>query len=127
MKSRPEVLARRGEGDEVVFDLQVSPELDFFAGHFPGRPILPGVIQVQWAIAFARELGWGRGEFQALEQLKFNALVRPPARLSLRLIRNAQGLQFAYSENENRCSSGRVRFGDAGTRPSGMATATPEK
>lgn len=114
MPSRPEVLARRDEGEEIVFDLRVPPELDFFAGHFPGRPILPGVVQIHWAIAFARELGWVQGDFEALEQLKFNALIRPAACLELRLRRSAQGLQFSYSEEETRCSSGRVRFGDAG-------------
>ncbi len=111
MSALPDVLARRQEGEDVVFELWVSPEQSFFAGHFPGRPILPGVIEVHWAIGLARELGWVQGDFEALEQLKFNALIRPGARLLLRLGRSAQGLHFAYSEGETRCSSGRVRFG----------------
>lgn len=31
-------------GESIVAELDVSPELDLFRGHFPGKPILPGVI-----------------------------------------------------------------------------------
>ncbi|KAB2840154.1 MAG: AMP-binding protein, partial [Burkholderiales bacterium] len=64
----PEVMARRREGETLVLQLRVAPELDFFAGHFPSQPILPGVMQVHWAIHFARLEALTEGEFQALEQ-----------------------------------------------------------
>lgn len=31
-------------GQSVVAELDVDPELPLFAGHFPGHPVLPGVI-----------------------------------------------------------------------------------
>ena len=31
-------------GVEVTAELDVDPELALFAGHFPGHPVLPGVI-----------------------------------------------------------------------------------
>ena len=31
-------------GKSVVAELDVDPELDIFKGHFPGHPVLPGVI-----------------------------------------------------------------------------------
>lgn len=34
-------------GGSVKAHFYVRPEMDIFKGHFPGRPILPGVIQVE--------------------------------------------------------------------------------
>ncbi len=35
------------EGCSVIANFYADPELDIFKGHFPGRPILPGVVQVE--------------------------------------------------------------------------------
>ena len=42
-------------GVEVTAELDVDPELALFAGHFPGHPVLPGVIIME-ALAQARVL-----------------------------------------------------------------------
>lgn len=34
-------------GSRVIAHFYVNPDLDIFRGHFPGHPILPGVIQVE--------------------------------------------------------------------------------
>ena len=34
-------------GKSVVAELDVDPELDIFKGHFPGHPVLPGVIVME--------------------------------------------------------------------------------
>ena len=34
-------------GQSVVAELDVNPELPLFAGHFPGHPVLPGVILME--------------------------------------------------------------------------------
>jgi 3-hydroxymyristoyl/3-hydroxydecanoyl-(acyl carrier protein) dehydratase len=113
MAMQPEVLGQRREGDDLVLRLRVPAELEFFPGHFPGRPILPGVLQVHWAIAQARAVAWALGEFQTLEQLKFNALIEPGAELELRLCWGDGVLRFSYTQGTTRCSAGRVRFGEA--------------
>lgn len=114
MNTLPEVLAvMRGE-TAVTIELRVDPELAFFAGHFPGKPILPGVVQVDWALRLAQAEGLQAGEFQGIDLLKFNALIRPGDRLRLVLERDARdGFSFAYWRGDERCSSGRVRGGTA--------------
>ncbi len=38
---------KRAVGGIVRASFHVSPEMDVFKGHFPGKPILPGVIQLE--------------------------------------------------------------------------------
>ena len=125
----PEVLAVRrkcNESDEldereasarVVLDLHVPPALAHFPGHFPGLPILPGVVQIDWAVRLARLHlpGCCAGAFSALEGVKFQALVLPDARLELALFWNAakDRLEFSYANGQRKCSTGRLVFGAA--------------
>ncbi|MEO7247844.1 MAG: 3-hydroxyacyl-ACP dehydratase FabZ [Novosphingobium sp.] len=70
----------------------VSMNEQFFQGHFPGRPIMPGVLQIE-ALAQAagilaiETLGLaGTGKlvyFMAIEQAKFRAPVEPGVLLDL--------------------------------------------
>ena len=113
-----QVLAVRqsdGAPQQVVIDLHVPPELAHFAGHFPELPILPGVVQIDWAIGQAREHLPLRGQFVALENVKFLALVLPDARLELTLTWDEEltRLEFTFANSERQCSSGRIVFGGA--------------
>ncbi len=48
-----------GEADGVIaFEFQFAPEDPTFAGHFPNRPLLPGVFQLEMARASAE---WALG------------------------------------------------------------------
>lgn len=112
----PEVLRVDSEvGYRVALDLLVTPEIVHFAGHFPGAAILPGVVQVDWAIHFARLHLPLRGEFSALENLKFLAVVQPGETLRLSLAWDAeQGrLDFSYATPTRKFSAGRAVFGGA--------------
>ncbi|HEV7799798.1 MAG TPA: hypothetical protein VGP15_01860 [Burkholderiales bacterium] len=117
----PEVLSTRVDAGATVLELAIAAELLAFDGHYPGNPILPGVVQVDWAIRLAREaFGAATGRaywdaFAGIEQLKFHQLIRPGERLALRLeLKAAEGkLAFSYEGAEGRKSSGQIRFGHA--------------
>ena len=96
----------------IVALKNVSINEPFFNGHFPGAPILPGVAQVDWAIAFARERFAMPARFIRMEALKFSQPALPGMHLDLELHWNAEAatLQFEYRSTTGRHSSGRVVF-----------------
>lgn len=81
----PELIAQARDGDALLLDLFVPANLYYFDGHFPGRPVLPGVVQTHWAVHYGREYFGELGEFAGLEVLKFQQIITANQQLSLRL------------------------------------------
>ena len=135
----PTVLARvpgpqapgAGEGPArirgLALTLALDPDLLAFQGHFPGDPILPGVVQVDWAIRFGTEAFGPLGRFCGLDQVKFLGLIRPGERLQLQLgwapdpvAAGAPGggmLRFKYLVEGVVRSTGAARFAATDPRP----------
>jgi acyl-CoA synthetase (AMP-forming)/AMP-acid ligase II len=109
----PIVRARERDATTARLTLDVPADLIHFEGHFPGRPVLPGIVLVDWAIQYGcREVGCD-GEFRALERVKFHRVVPPETALRLTLDWRAaeRVLEFAYESSAGPHASGRVRFG----------------
>jgi 3-hydroxymyristoyl/3-hydroxydecanoyl-(acyl carrier protein) dehydratase len=108
----PEILGERAAPGRVELELRVPPDLEYFAGHFPGMPILPGVVQIDWSIRLGRARLPLRGGFAAAAQLKFLAIVRPGAQLTLTLELKAENtkLNFSYAGAGRKYSSGTLVF-----------------
>lgn len=81
----PELIAQGRDGDALVLDLFVPANLYYFDGHFPGRPVLPGVVQTHWAVHYGREFFGELGEFAGLEVVKFQQVITANQQLRLRL------------------------------------------
>ncbi len=67
--------ARRGASGAWSMDFTFPPSFMGFDGHFPGRPILPGMVQIMAATLVA-----GSGGPLALEKIsraKFSRIVEP--------------------------------------------------
>ncbi|MDE1183536.1 AMP-binding protein [Paraburkholderia sp.] len=109
-----EVLAETRDGDVLRYELRVPPTLIHFAGHFPGLPILPGVVQVDWAMRLAAGQVDDARAFGSLEKLKFTAPVYPGALLDLTLTldRARRRVQFAFRLGERDCASGVIVYRD---------------
>lgn len=67
-----------------------------FAGHFPGQPILPGVLLLSRVMSLAQTHLGGRPQGCGLRNVKFVAAVAPGDRLRLDLAQTAPG-QYSFS------------------------------
>lgn len=111
----PEVLEQSASDGEWSLQLSVPLDLAYFSGHFPKTPVLPGVVQVEWALNLGRQLLNLDGAFAGMEVLKFQQLVRPGDEIQLHLRFDAERgkLYFAYRNDTATCSSGRILLGPA--------------
>ncbi|MFP3556318.1 AMP-binding protein [Paraburkholderia sp. SIMBA_049] len=107
-----ELLSEARNGDDVHYELRVPPTLEHFAGHFPGLPILPGVVQLDWAIRLAAAHVTGVREIESVDRLKFTAPVMPGAVLDLKLSHDAarRRVQFAYRVDGRDSASGVIVY-----------------
>ncbi|WP_266159190.1 acyl-CoA synthetase [Dyella silvatica] len=103
-------LAEREENGEWTLQLRIPPELAYFAGHFPAAPVLPGVVQVAWALELAAARLGTPNACRNMEALKFQHVLRPGDRVDLTLHWDAARgkLHFAYRLGEHSYSSGRL-------------------
>jgi acyl-coenzyme A synthetase/AMP-(fatty) acid ligase/3-hydroxymyristoyl/3-hydroxydecanoyl-(acyl carrier protein) dehydratase len=109
--TRVEPVSAEARDGEWLLQLQVPLDLAHFTGHFPQTPVLPGVVQVDWAQQLARQLISDLPpRFAGMEVLKFQQLVRPgdTLQLTLRFDTERGKLYFAYHNGEAACSSGRI-------------------
>ena len=73
----------------------------FFQGHFPGLPVMPGVMQVEalaqtMAVYVAQQEGFGDriGLFAGIEECRFKRVVQPGDRLTLEVTMEKLGRRF---------------------------------
>ncbi len=73
----------------------------FFQGHFPGLPVMPGVMQVEalaqtMAVYVAQQEGFGDriGLFAGIDDCRFKRVVQPGDRLTLEVTMDKLGRRF---------------------------------
>ena len=108
----PTLLSQVLDGETLTLQLRLDPELVWFAGHFPGAPLLPGVAQLHLAIGYACEQWAIEERFSGLEMLKFQRPLQPGVEVTLQLSWQAESrkLQFCYLKDGEAASSGRVKL-----------------
>ncbi|MDB5857123.1 MAG: hypothetical protein JWQ76_812, partial [Ramlibacter sp.] len=111
----PQAQWRERRTPQAAVSLDIVPQLRVFDGHFPGAPVLPGVVQLDWAIQFGRQAFPLPARFLRAEQLKFSLPVLPPLQLELALEWDdaVRQLKFSFSSQRGLHSSGRLVFGAA--------------
>ena len=110
-------VARWQQRDAAAALVQLPLEADLLAfdGHFPQAKILPGVVQLDWAIHYAREAFVMPPRFLRMDALKFQHVARPGDVLQLTLGWNVETsvMTFRYTSDHGVHASGRVVFADA--------------
>ncbi|KQY90629.1 AMP-binding protein [Pelomonas sp. Root1444] len=112
---RPAARVLKREPLSATLRIDIEARYPGFDGHFENQPVLPGVVQLDWAERFARELFALQPAFAGLEQLKFQQVIRPGSTVELTLTVNADGseLRFALASERGPHASGKLRFGAA--------------
>lgn len=107
---RPPIETRDLDSHHAEFDLRIDGGLDCFRGHFPGEPILPGVVQIGWVVGLAAELFQVPDSVHELKKIKFNRVIRPgdPLHLRIDVADDRSRVRYTYSGDGEPYSSGEL-------------------
>lgn len=113
MRTLPQELAVDRDAAAVRLTLLIPADLIYFEGHFPDCPIVPGVVQLKWAIEYGRRFFSLAPRFAGLSNMKFMRVIVPGKTVTLHLRRRGSGeeLSFEYGIGDDVCSAGLVKFG----------------
>lgn len=94
----------------VDLDLTVESGLNVFDGHFTNAPIVPGVVQIKWAIELSRQylahlMPAGP---ETLISVKFQNVIHPGQQIKMSLVIMNDRLDFVVSSGRGRHSSGKI-------------------
>lgn len=114
----PQVIQIQQHTDSAVFKFYLARNNVYLAGHFPGKPILPGVTQLYWAEYYGRQYLHLSGHFCGMKAVKFQTLSLPDCVLELSLSFEADTgrLDFHFSSKAGQHSKGHLYFGQTETR-----------
>lgn len=73
----PDVLSWNATADSLAAELRFPAEGEWFSGHFPGFPVLPGVAQLFFARHFAKRAFPDFPDAASYRKVKFRRIVRP--------------------------------------------------
>src|SRR5919205_3021125 len=95
------IVAYEPEKSRIVGQKAVTATEWFFQGHFPGLPVMPGVLQVEalaqtMAVYVAQQEGFGDriGLFAGIEECRFKRIVTPGDTLTLEVTMDKLGRRF---------------------------------
>lgn len=112
----PDLISQHVASNQLELKLMINPELEAFAGHFDQFPIIPGVVQISWALHYFSSLLAGQPETSSARQvttiktLKFQHVITPNSlvKLDLSFDDSKQILSFRFYNSEHQYSSGKI-------------------
>ncbi len=110
--NQPWWVHRSGDPQSFSGLLWVAPDMPVFDGHFPNNPILPGVLQIDWAITAAADAFEATPPtgFARMSQIKFLHPISPGNWLKLNLTREGTSVAFDYHLPEHVCTKGKLQY-----------------
>jgi 3-hydroxymyristoyl/3-hydroxydecanoyl-(acyl carrier protein) dehydratase len=110
-----EILDSEISACSATLTLLIKDNLCYFSGHFPSFPILPGVVQIEWAVKYLGEFLHIHTPVLSIERLKFTNPIQPNMHVKLHLTKNtdqsfAQFHFYAQSSNFESISFSQGRF-----------------
>jgi 3-hydroxymyristoyl/3-hydroxydecanoyl-(acyl carrier protein) dehydratase len=104
-----DLLDERAAGASLVRVLHVRDDSEALAGHFPGLPVVPAVVQIRWVMEAAAQLAGCPLALRRLEALKFKAMIRPGQRVEVAVETSSarDAVRFRIGAGEMVFSTGR--------------------
>lgn len=106
----PEIVSRQQGEQTIALKLFIAENVAYFEGHFPGTPILAGVVQLDWAVELAaEEFDLPSKLVKEVQVLKFQNVIRPNSTVMLELsLSQTNKFSFKYLSEHGVHASGRV-------------------
>ena len=86
--------------ESLTWTFEVPASLSFFEGHFPGHPILPGVVALGWLLDGAEKFLGRPLDAVELLNVKFQVVILPGAQLELSVAPKGSGRLQAILRSE---------------------------
>ena len=102
----PNIIKLENDGLNAEISLIFPKNSNFFKGHFPDFPILPGVVQLFFAKEFARDIFNLNFVPQKVKKVKFSSIIKPEMKVKLILTKNENSIDYKYIDDEKTFSSG---------------------
>lgn len=110
---QPNIIRCEKTDTAATWLLGIPSESPVFNGHFPGFPILPGVVQIEWVKNLAQQL-MPQGELRDLQRIKFMRLMLPGKQVQLHLskqtVDDGDRIEFRFFDDAGNFSSGRLVY-----------------
>lgn len=84
------------EGEEYLFEAELNPGHPVFKGHFPGRPVMPGVCTIRLVRECVSKISGCPVMFSAIRSCKFLSAVVPVAGARMQV-------KFSFGEDKLQC------------------------
>lgn len=106
------LLATRESGPGFAFDVAIPAESRYFEGHFPGRPVLPAIAQIDLVSRLVRAVLEDGGRPAGVPSLRLLRPIGPGARIAVELSRpdSTGRLAFSLSESGVPAAAGTLRW-----------------
>jgi 3-hydroxyacyl-[acyl-carrier-protein] dehydratase len=91
----------------IVTPLSIPANHPAYAGHFPGQPVLPGVVLLDATLQVLEDAGGGKAGAWEINSAKFHSAVRPGEALTLQHETLLNGsIRFAIRTADRAVASG---------------------
>ena len=103
-------MSENNEIGEYILTGTVPLDLAYFGGHFQQFPLVPGAIEIHWAVSLAKKFYGENWQIERIENLKFQQFIRPNDLITIRLAEDKikNKIQFQISVGEKNCAGGRI-------------------